>query len=87
MVGLVFLSEGYARSSGPGGWLVADPDSNVGTLNGVTTFGVFGGSDSRELTTLGVGGSGFEIPRDFSISTERPFRMNEYSREMGVVGR
>jgi hypothetical protein len=43
---------------------------------------IFWGTGSNRIETLGIGGSGMEIPRDFSISTERPFRM-EYSREIG----
>ena len=89
LVGLVIFSKAYAMSSGPGGFMVADSEVyGISRPNGLSTHEVLGGLGSGGLSFSGLGGySGMEIPRDFSISTEGPFRMNEYSREMAVVGR
>jgi hypothetical protein len=84
---LVLFSKAYAKSSGPGpGWgMEIDPESLGVTANGKFFTESLNGSGG--LSWLGVGGiESMEIPRDFSISNERPFHMNEYSREMGAGG-
>jgi len=43
--------------------------------------------ESRGVIGVFGPGWGMETPRDFSISTDGSFRMNEYSREIGVFGR
>jgi hypothetical protein len=79
----ILFSKAFARSSGPGGFGMEIESESIG-IGGSGKFPseIFWGTGSNRIETSGIGGSGMENPRDFSISTEGPFRL-EYSREIG----
>lgn len=84
---LTVFSEAYARVSGPGpGWGMEIDHESLG-LGGSGMISFDSNLNSMGLRSSDFTVNGFGLPNENSILNERPFRMNEFSREMTFFGR